>query len=165
MSKRSILVIDDEAEIRESLSDALADEGYTVEVAANGDEALARLGRMERPCVVILDLIMPRMSGVDFYQAMQANPQLSGIPVLVSTSDPTQAPAGLPVMRKPVNLDRLIDLVESLFAKVDPGGSPGSGRRPRQAMPRPDQTGKPPRRSSRPDRLGAGLTAMRTASN
>jgi CheY-like chemotaxis protein len=115
LSKKTILVVDDEVEIRESLQDALADEGYAVVLASNGREALQLLPTLPRPCVIILDIIMPVMSGTELYQAMQASPALADIPVLISTSDPSRAPAGLPLLKKPVNLDRLLTMVAALF--------------------------------------------------
>ena len=109
------MVVDDEEDIRDSLQDALGDEGYTVVVAANGKEALQLLLALPRPCAVILDIIMPVMSGTEVYEAMLASPALADIPVVVSTSDPSAAPSRLPVVRKPVNLDRLLMVVAALF--------------------------------------------------
>jgi CheY-like chemotaxis protein len=117
---RTVLVVDDEADIRESLRDALGDEGYSVMLASNGKEALALLPKVPRPCAIILDLIMPIMSGMEFYEAMRAVPQLADIPVLISTSDPSRAPTRVPVMRKPINLDRLLMSVAALFQKARP---------------------------------------------
>jgi CheY-like chemotaxis protein len=110
-----VLIVDDESDIRESLRDALDDEGYLVEVAANGKEALELLPRLRRPCAIILDMLMPVMSGKQLYAAMQAAPELADIPVLVSTSDPAHALMSVPVMTKPVNLDRLLSAVAGLF--------------------------------------------------
>ncbi|MFN2546074.1 MAG: response regulator, partial [Myxococcales bacterium] len=87
-----MLVVDDEAEIRDSLRDVLEDEGYRVRMAANGREALAELCTIPRPCAIILDIIMPVMSGTEFYEAMKADPRLADVPLLISTSDPTRAP-------------------------------------------------------------------------
>ena len=115
MTQRTVLVVDDEADIRESLRDALSDEGYAVFVAGNGKEALELLPGLTRPCAVILDVIMPVMSGTEFYEAMRANPSLADIPVLMSTSDPSRAPSRVPVMRKPINLDRLLTALAGLF--------------------------------------------------
>ena len=115
MTQNTVLVVDDEADIRECLRDALEDEGYCVELAANGQEGLRALRRLQRPCAVILDIIMPVMSGNEFYAAMQADPALSDIPLVVSTSDPSRAPSGVLIMKKPVNLNRLLDTVAKLF--------------------------------------------------
>jgi CheY-like chemotaxis protein len=115
MLARTVLVVDDEPDIRESLRDALEDEGYDVVTAANGREALTVLPGLPRPLAMILDIIMPVMSGAELYTALQADPQLASIPVVVSTSDPSRAPAGVLLMRKPIDLDRLLAVIEGLF--------------------------------------------------
>jgi CheY-like chemotaxis protein len=115
VEQKTILVVDDEVDVRESLQDALCDEGYAVVLARNGKEALQILPSLKRPCAIILDVIMPVMGGPEFYEAMRANPESADIPVLISTSDPSRAPGRLPVVRKPVNLDRLLTAVAALF--------------------------------------------------
>jgi CheY-like chemotaxis protein len=112
---RTVLVVDDEPDIRESLRDALGDEGYSVFLASNGREALKILPDLERPCAVILDMIMPVMSGTELYSVLRTTPELADIPVLISTSDPSRAPGRVPVMRKPVDLDRLLLVLAGFF--------------------------------------------------
>jgi len=114
VSHKTILVVDDEKDIRELLSECLLDEGYAVSQVSNGAEALAMVPLLPRPCVVILDLIMPVMSGNEVHAALQADPALRDIPIIVSTSDPSRAPGGVPIMRKPLNLDRLLAMVAAL---------------------------------------------------
>lgn len=116
MSGRTVLVVDDELDIRESLRDALKDEGYDVHLASNGREALDLLPRLPRPCAVILDIIMPIMNGAEAYRAIRSTPALADIPILISTSDPSRAPAEAVVMKKPINLDRLLSQVSGLFS-------------------------------------------------
>jgi two-component system, sensor histidine kinase and response regulator len=113
--RKTVLVVDDEVEIRESLEEALQDEGYDVVVAANGREAMLALPRLARPCAVVLDIIMPFMSGAEVYAAMRIDPGLADIPVVVSTSDPSRAPAGALLMKKPIHLDRLLETIAGLF--------------------------------------------------
>jgi CheY-like chemotaxis protein len=108
---KKVLIVDDEREIRDSLGELFEDEGYAVVTAANGLEALDRLREADLPCAVILDLLLPMMSGPEVYQAMQREPRLAGIPVIVITSDPSRAPAGLLIMKKPMNLERLLSCV------------------------------------------------------
>lgn len=114
MSTKIVLIVDDEDSIRESLAEIFEVEGFRVLEARDGREALAHLGTAERPDVVILDLVMPVMSGVELFTAMQAEPAWAAIPVIVSTSDPSKAPSGVLLMRKPVNVDRLLDAVRKL---------------------------------------------------
>jgi CheY-like chemotaxis protein len=115
-----ILIVDDERDIRDSLKDLFEDEGYVVSTAANGSEALEILKHGATPSVMILDLLMPVMGGVELFQTMQADPRLSRIPVIVSTSDPSDAPSGVLIMKKPIRLDRLMLAVEQ---HVTTGGS------------------------------------------
>lgn len=115
METRTVLVVDDEPDIRDSLKDALGDEGYAVLGASNGQEALRLLPTLRRPCAIILDIIMPVMSGTEFYQQLRANPAMADIPVLISTSDPSRAPQSVPIVKKPINLERLLSVVAALF--------------------------------------------------
>ena len=108
---KKVLIVDDEREIRESLEELFQDEGYAVVSAGTGAEALDRLREGELPCAVILDLLLPVMSGQEVYREMQKEPKLTGIPVIVITSDPSRAPSGLLIMKKPMNLERLLTTV------------------------------------------------------
>lgn len=79
-------IVEDEEHLRESLRIALEDEDYRVETAANGQEALELMARRKPlPDAVILDLMLPVLDGNRVYQAMQADPDLAAIPVVVST--------------------------------------------------------------------------------
>ena len=107
-----IVVVDDEETICETLKDVLEEEGYTVACALDGVEALSLLrGMTVLPRMVILDLLMPRMDGNAVLTTLKADPALADIPVVVSTSDPSRAPSGVLIMRKPVDLDMLLDTV------------------------------------------------------
>jgi len=107
----SVLIVDDEPGLCESLRDFLEDEGYVVSTASNGAEALNLLEGAELPCLMILDLIMPVVTGNEVYETMQKDPRLQKVPIVVSTSDPARAPAGALIMKKPINLDRLLGAV------------------------------------------------------
>jgi CheY-like chemotaxis protein len=109
---KTIVVVDDEEAICETLKDVFEEEGYSVECAPDGIEALALIrGMPEKPGMVILDLLMPRMDGNAVYAAMKSDPALIDIPVVISTSDPSRAPSGVLIMKKPVDLDVLLDTV------------------------------------------------------
>jgi CheY-like chemotaxis protein len=112
---KTVLVVDDEPDIRMSLRDVLEEEGYAVVEAANGKQALDLLPGLPRPCAIILDIIMPVMSGNELYERLQADPRLSDIPLVVSTSDPSRAPSGVLLMKKPIHLHRLLTTVAGLF--------------------------------------------------
>lgn len=106
-----VLVVDDDADIRDTLKDVLEDEGYAVETAAHGEEALRVLERAI-PCVIILDLMMPVLDGVATYHRLRAEARWAKIPVIISTSDPSRAPPGVLIIRKPIDLDLMLQTVE-----------------------------------------------------
>jgi two-component system, sensor histidine kinase and response regulator len=114
VSHGTVLIVDDEVEIRETLREAFEDQGFVVRCASNGREGLASLRQFDPPCAVVLDLIMPLMNGNELYAEMQADPKLATIPVVVSTSDPSRAPPGVLIMKKPVDLGRLLSTVARL---------------------------------------------------
>jgi CheY-like chemotaxis protein len=115
-SPKRILIVEDDENIRDSLREVFEEEGYEASTASNGREALELLSQgTSRPDAVILDLVLPVLDGSKVYQAMQADPMLSKIPVVVSTSTPARAPSGVIVVPKPLKLDRLLDVVAELF--------------------------------------------------
>jgi CheY-like chemotaxis protein len=105
-----ILVIDDDEDIREAFRDVLTEEGYRVDLAENGREALAFMRRRGRPDLVLLDLMMPVMNGWEFLHEKSRDDDLNTVPVLVVSANP---PASVlednvrGVMRKPVQLEQL----------------------------------------------------------
>jgi CheY-like chemotaxis protein len=102
-----VLVVDDDPDIRDTLVELLTLEGFEATPASDGIDALDKL-RGPLPCIVLLDILMPRMDGAELYRRMQADSRLASVPVLISTSDPERAPPGLPVLRKPVDVGRLL---------------------------------------------------------
>jgi len=98
-----VLVVDDDEGIRETLRDVVETAGCSVILAASGEEALGVLAT-HRPCLVILDLMMPTMSGTEMLRAMQKRPELASLPVVISTSAPALAPPGMPVLAKPIDI-------------------------------------------------------------
>jgi len=114
-TQNTLLIVDDDIDMREALRDVLAEEGYRVVLAANGKVALGLLPTLQRPCGIILDITMPIMSGIEFYRAMRAVPDLADIPVVFLTSDPSAVPSGSPIMSKTIRLERLLGTVTSLF--------------------------------------------------
>jgi DNA-binding response OmpR family regulator len=105
-----ILIVDDDPEGRETLRDALEDEGYAVVVARDGHAALRQL-LVARPALMVLDLLMPGMNGNTLFEVMQRSAELAKVPVVVTTSDPSRAPRGVPTLAKPLQLDRLLALI------------------------------------------------------
>jgi signal transduction histidine kinase/DNA-binding response OmpR family regulator len=86
----SVLVVDDQPESRELLRRLLEKEGYRVVEAANGREALASLDT-DRPALILLDMIMPEMGGLEFLERLQADPDRRDIPVIAVTASDLSA--------------------------------------------------------------------------
>ena len=108
---RSVLLVDDDEDIRDSLALVLRDEGYLVETACNGKEALNKLDSMPTPCVVLLDLMMPVMNGWKLLEHLEQRPHRFSV-VVVSAAVPP-APAGCAgCLRKPIDLNLLLSTVE-----------------------------------------------------
>jgi CheY-like chemotaxis protein len=112
----SILIIDDDEDMRVSLAEILQDEGYQVAGVANGREALERLREMEPPCLILLDLMMPVMSGWEFREQQRRDPQLAQIPVVIltgvrNTLDQVSAMEPVGYFQKPVDLPALLATV------------------------------------------------------
>ncbi|HZU84489.1 MAG TPA: response regulator [Polyangiaceae bacterium] len=119
-----VLIVDDDPDILEALEFALQEAGYQTEIATNGREAMDRLVRGgRRPALILLDMLMPVMDGVEFLAAVRQRPSLAQIPVLVisaaSTVDP---PPGTRVLQKPLSLDHLLEAVRQGCAPIDDGG-------------------------------------------
>jgi CheY-like chemotaxis protein len=115
--KHTVLLVEDDAPLRELMREALELSGYDVVAAGNGREALAAMLRIEHVCLVILDLLMPVMDGWEFFSEIQTRPPLGAVPVVVHTSEPGQAPTGTRVLQKPIKLDRLLSVVHEYCAQ------------------------------------------------
>ena len=111
----TVLVVEDDVEIRELVRDLIAGEGYAVEVAANGREALDYLRSAPAPpCLILLDLMMPVMSGPELLEIMSDDPSLASLPVVVvsAVADRGVAPGVKRFLRKPVSADLLRRVVK-----------------------------------------------------
>lgn len=110
-----VLVVDDDRAIRESLCDLLEDEGHRAISAANGREALDILHGGDRPCVILLDMMMPVMDGPAFRAEQLKDPDLSAIPVAVITAGGANAGASLnpeALLRKPLSIGSVLQVVQ-----------------------------------------------------
>lgn len=110
----SVLLVEDDPDIREGLGSFLEDQGYTVEKAENGKEGLERL-EQKKPGLVLLDLMMPVMNGWQFLEEKKKEPpELSKVPVVVisAVAGNPYVPGALATMKKPIDLNRLMDFVE-----------------------------------------------------
>lgn len=122
-----VFIIEDDADIRDSLAELFEVEGYEVLSAANGQEGLdwlaANPGNL--PDVILLDLMMPIKDGFEFRRAQLQNATWSKIPVIVMSADANvrqklEASGGPmpPYLKKPVNLDDVLNLVATTVAKA-----------------------------------------------
>lgn len=113
-----ILLVEDDVAIRETVSECLASEGYRVDAAEHGADALARLAEGERPALVVLDLVMPVMNGAELVERVRAEPRLAGLPMLLMTAAISSPGPSLPAVDatlvKPFDLDDLLSVVGRL---------------------------------------------------
>ena len=110
---KHVLIVDDDDEIRDSLSLILECEGFEAATASNGREALDYLKSHPRPCAILLDLMMPIMSGEQFREEQLREAQLAQIPtVVVSAGDNSnrvaQALGAQGFIRKPIDIEKLL---------------------------------------------------------
>jgi putative two-component system response regulator len=117
-----ILVVDDEALVRNMTCDGLAAAGYAVSAASSGEEAL-QLVQAGRPACILLDIMMPDLDGYDTCAALKADPQTAPIPVLLisATTDArvmeqAKRVGAAAVLRKPVRMDELRRAVSQALA-------------------------------------------------
>lgn len=116
MAVARILLVEDDSGIRQGMADFLGFEGYGVDVAANGQEALTYL-RRTRPGLLVLDLVMPVMNGPELLATMRSE-GITGFPVAVITATMPKAsalPAADAYLTKPFDLDELLALVKKLL--------------------------------------------------
>jgi len=112
-----ILVVEDEPDIRELMVAILEGEGYYVSTASNGAQALTHLQTGPRPCIILLDLMMPVMDGWTFCQEKGKDPALEAIPVVVVSAVARQDPRNACVqavdhLLKPVDIGSLLATVQ-----------------------------------------------------
>jgi DNA-binding response OmpR family regulator len=119
-----VLVVDDDALIRDTLATALGDEGYAVRVATDGRAALDTLGSWQ-PDVIVLDLMMPVMDGRAFRVAQRSVAETAHIPVIVLSAAHeihTRAVGLEPaaIFAKPFDLGALLDAIAGVLATPSP---------------------------------------------
>ena len=124
-AKKTVLVVDDEDDIRRYLSSALAEAGFDVVTAIDGEDALAKV-KSKKPDLISLDLVMPRKSGVKFHRELIKNKDWARIPVIIVTGharddlgradlkELTMSGQGL-YLEKPVKPDNYIAAVKKLL--------------------------------------------------
>lgn len=126
---KPILIVDDEPDIRDLISYNMSREGFAVEVASNGKEALAKIAETGA-ALVIMDIMMPELDGFETCKAIRANPKTAHIPVLFLTARHAEVDqvvslelGGDDYVQKPVSPRVLIARVKSLLRRVERGPS------------------------------------------
>ncbi|MGK4006986.1 response regulator [Sorangium sp. So ce1036] len=114
-----ILIVEDDLDIRSILSQLLLFEGYDVEEAADGAEALALLRKSRPPALILLDLMMPVMDGWQLRAELQRDPKLASVPVVIVSADvrAEQEASRLRVaglLKKPLQIEPLLELVRRI---------------------------------------------------
>jgi len=126
-----ILVVEDDPDIRESVVEILVDEGHVVTSAGDGREALDLLqSASPAPDLILLDLMMPVMSGYQFREEQLKLPAFASIPVLIVTADvnartKVESLQAAGFVQKPLKIQPLLDLVDQLVAARASTSKPG----------------------------------------
>lgn len=119
---QTILVVEDDIDIAKSLAELFGEEGYTAVVAENGRKALDYLLRTEElPCLILLDIMMPVMDGVEFAAELKKDPRLCHIRVVVMTADARIEARRHQIraeafIRKPLDIVVMLNTVQRLCA-------------------------------------------------
>ena len=111
-----VLIVEDDADLREMMAQLLTLEGFQAATVANGREALQYLEHTDTPEVILLDLMMPVMDGWEFRRRQRADPEMSQVPVIVLSALDQGRAGGLDpaaFLKKPLDFDRLLQLVRS----------------------------------------------------
>ena len=124
-----VLVVEDNDDVREAMLALIQSAGFRVRGAENGQHALEMLhDGSELPSLIVLDLMMPVMNGLEFRQRQLADPNLKQIPVVVVTAYGNAIDrrrfSGAEVLGKPIELDRMLDVVRERCVRASPAAQP-----------------------------------------
>jgi DNA-binding response OmpR family regulator len=119
---KRVLVVDDDDDVRAYLETWFSDQGFSVQTARDGNEALRKL-QASKPDLITLDIVMPHKTGVKFYREIKKNKEYSAIPVIIISGLPPEAPAIIPdpqpapegYLSKPFNQDELLNTISDMM--------------------------------------------------
>jgi CheY-like chemotaxis protein len=118
----TVLLVDDEYSLVEAITELLLWEGHRVLTAGDGQQALQVL-RAQRADAVLVDLMMPRMDGVQLVRALWSDPELADLPVVLLTGAPGSVPAEIAarvnVLRKPFDLEALLSGIDRAVGRAE----------------------------------------------
>ena len=133
MSRKRILIVEDERDMAELVSLRLTREGYDVDVAGDGVEALRRI-RSDPPDLVLLDLMLPKMSGTEVANELRSDPRTSGLPIIMLTarSEDSDVVVGLQLgaddyVPKPFSMSVLVARIAAVMRRTEGRGAAGKG--------------------------------------
>lgn len=116
-ARQTILLVDDDPDVRDVLGEFLMTRGYAVASCANGSEALEYLRHGPQPQVILLDLQMPVMDGYELREALAQDAILASIPIVVISDQATLDRSrieGVDLLPKPFKVDKLVGVIEKL---------------------------------------------------
>lgn len=113
----NVLLVEDDEQFREALAEVLAQRSHNVIQASDGEHALKVLNAGTRPCVILSDLVMPRMDGAELWDRVRQHSQLRTIPMAIYSAHPDAkrrlGALGIrAVLRKPLDVDELVRIVD-----------------------------------------------------
>lgn len=128
MADRSVLVVEDDPELRTIYQEVLTEGGFDVLAASDGLHALEMLDRGVTPCVMVLDLRMPRMSGWELADRLRADGRWDTLPVIVVAAyyriaEEAERLGARAWLQKPIDLGRLVVVVEDACRANRPSGN------------------------------------------
>ena len=109
----TVLIVDDDPDIRMMLCELFAREGFQVETANDGAAAILFLESHEPPAAIVLDLLMPGIVGSSVLAYLSGRPGLADVPVAIVSSSPHLAPGGYPLFKKPLRFAPLLEFVRT----------------------------------------------------
>src|SRR3954464_15049320 len=124
-----VYVVEDDQDVRASIAEILRDEGYDVTEFSDGPEALGALRLGARPCLVLLDLHMPTMSGENLAASIRTDAALSQIPIVIITGA-SASPPGFTCLQKPFTFAELMGVAQKHCGHRAPAPPPRAGARP-----------------------------------